>query len=67
MTCETCKFWGRYYEGACDRVGDLHTERDQSRRFELKLYADDDQGLEGLLMTGPKFGCIQWQERKGSE
>ena len=54
-TCKTCKWWGVDYEGACDFVNIPHKEE---TRFEIRVTADDDQGLHAELMTGPEFGCI---------
>jgi hypothetical protein len=61
-TCKTCKFWGRYRVGACD-AADLVDKGDKVTGNELAVlvYAADDQGLEGHLMTGPDFGCVKHQ------
>lgn len=32
--------------------------------FSLTLYAADDQGLDFVLHTGPKFGCIKHEAIK---
>lgn len=59
-TCDKCKFWGVYMGGSCDRVGDLHTSRTPESAFDIEANASDDSGLTAFLMTGPKFGCVQF-------
>ena len=62
-TCKDCKYWGTYYERACDRVGDMHTERTPDSSFEIEATALDDSGLEVQLLTGPDFGCVQFVQK----
>lgn len=57
-TCKTCKLWGRYRKGECDRVGDLVATHDPATMFDLEFGALDDTDVYARLMTGPDFGCI---------
>lgn len=59
--CKTCKFWGRYQRGCCDRVDDI-SEPDPTA-FAISVRVLDDSGLSTSLMTGPEFGCIHWLEK----
>lgn len=62
--CSNCRWWGRVYHGACDRVDSEDgtvTTLSQTRiglQFEVQATADDDQGLTARLLTGPNFGCV---------
>lgn len=68
MFCKNCRFWGAYIEGACDRVGFLLlNEHKNPRRFHISAFADDDQGLEAQLITGPEFGCVLFEQEESEE
>lgn len=54
--CKNCRWWGRVYEGCCDNVG----AGNEATAFDIVATADDDQGLEVVLKTGPEFGCIHF-------
>ena len=58
--CKDCIYWSKDYESECDLVGHNDTLEDD-KSFVLKYEADDDQGLYGMLLTGPNFGCIQFK------
>ena len=58
--CKDCKYWGMDYDGVCSFVNTIKATANPDTIFELKLTADDDQGLEGHLVTGPYFGCIHF-------
>lgn len=60
--CITCKYWGVDFEGVCDLVDTL-TAREPDTCFYIEVKADDDQGLEVRLVTGPHFGCIHYKEK----
>ena len=77
-TCKNCKWWGREYANTCDapqsdilsvskRKDDWfpHTEHSvkNSAGFSIYANADDDQGLTASLITGPDFGCVQFQPK----
>lgn len=53
-TCRHCKYWGVEYFGVCDRTDNT----DHGTVFKLQATADDDQGLDAKLVTGPDFGCV---------
>lgn len=55
--CKNCRFWGTTFEKCCDRVDQLQTDAPEEDRFEIDLWANDDQGLRGVLKTGPNFCC----------
>jgi hypothetical protein len=57
--CKNCKNWGSYYPSACDKIKQINS------KAELKIWADDDQGLDAELITQPDFGCNQFEERQG--
>ena len=58
--CKDCRWWGKYITGCCDKVGSPDPEENDAG-FDLILEADDDQGLDGQLKTGPEFGCVQFE------
>jgi hypothetical protein len=55
--CKDCQWWikNRGYS-SCDKVN--HDYNDGDTAFEIEADADDDQGLEVELITGPEFGCV---------
>lgn len=57
-TCKTCRYWGDYREGACDFIDTIHADANMDKRFEVIASADDDTGLDYMLITGRDFGCI---------
>jgi len=57
--CKDCKWWGLYLKGVCDKVGNIDVEKG-FKKFSIEARADDDQGLEAYLVTGPDFGCIHF-------
>ena len=59
--CKNCKHWGRDYKGVCDYPNVIQDDMDT--QFEVDIRADDDQGLEFRLVTGPYFGCIKFKQR----
>lgn len=64
--CRTCKWWGRYYTNVCDFVTTTMAENPQTK-FVIDAFANDDQGLEAMLVTGPDFGCIHWQQSEDEQ
>lgn len=56
--CKNCKWWGRDYEGACDRI--IFNKEDPTR---IEARSDDDQGLDAMLVTAPNFSCnlFEWK------
>lgn len=57
--CKHCKFWGKDFEGVCDRVNHSGIEKIIS----IWSYASDDTGLETRLVTGPDFGCVLFEHK----
>ena len=62
MQCQQCAYWGRDFEGACDKPDSID-KRSQATGQQMAIYADaaDDTDLEFRLMTGPEFGCVLFQ------
>lgn len=61
-TCDTCRFWqsGRFGKH-CDLATISYDDPSKPPavdQFEVLVTASDDTGLEGVLLTGPKFGCV---------
>ncbi len=63
-TCQHCSWWGCSYEGVCDFEGTLFAEGPKG--MQIKVTVADDHGLTAHLVTGPDFGCVQF-EAKTSE
>ena len=66
--CKNCKFWD---EGTCLGQG-MHDagfgwRQDPAIAFKVEATANDDSGLEAVLITGPEFGCVRFEERQSSE
>ena len=57
-TCKNCKYWGNDQDSVCEVVENIGNED-----FFIKVSSTDDQGLEGLLVTGANFGCIKFKKR----
>ena len=67
--CKTCCHWSNRWSrrdggGECDRPkwiddGDTVGAVDAS----LYVHALDDSGLDVAMITGPLFGCVQYQEK----
>jgi len=57
--CRDCYWWGRAWESVCDCI--VENEESSQLKFYIKVLADDDQGLEATLVTGPNFGCKHWR------
>lgn len=62
-TCKSCRFWGHYRKGECDRVGGLFSAN-PGAAFDVVARALDDSGLTTGLVTGPDFGCVHHAPRK---
>ena len=58
--CKNCRWWGRVYERRCDFVDTSFADENKATTFNIVVTADDDQGLEAVLKTGPEFGCIHF-------
>lgn len=62
QTCKTCKWWGRHYANTCDKIEhDASAKGPQS--FEIAVTVADDHNLSVRFVTGPEFGCNQWELR----
>jgi hypothetical protein len=57
--CKNCKMWGDYIPETCDYLSGIGAN-EGAKRFEIISSADDDQGLEAFLKTGPEFGCVHF-------
>lgn len=49
--CKNCVFWD---QGECRQV-------DSTEQFRIDVKVADDHNLEVKLMTGPEFGCVEFQ------
>ena len=62
--CKTCRWWARDYDADhrgmadCDFIDAIHADG----HVEIRVHADDDQGLSTILMTHESFGCIKHEE-----
>jgi len=61
--CKDCKWWGVDFEGVCDFPDTIQGGKsfDDGYGMEIKVSADDDQGLDARLHTGKNFGCINFK------
>ena len=57
--CKNCKWWGIDYAGACDFVNTTHAENGD-KSVQIKMYANDDSGLESMLLTARNFSCCHF-------
>ncbi len=57
--CKDCRWWGVDFEGVCDFPNTIHAGQSDVS-FEIEAKANDDQGLEAVLKTGPEFGCLHF-------
>ena len=72
-TCNSCAHWDR------EKRDDNPTVRKCNNSFMINASADmqantipefgaavvDNQGWYANLLTGPEFGCVNWQDRSG--
>lgn len=70
-TCKDCRFWDDYSYAAYmnRRKPDNHKRCDAvetrgAKGISLEIYASDDTGLEGDLITGPDFGCVLFSPKQ---
>jgi len=64
--CKDCKSWGSWLgiDAVCERPDDLWPKDiPEGQQFSIDCEADDDQGLQAWLRTGPEFGCVRFEER----
>lgn len=62
-TCKTCRWWGKERVGACGIENTINTgAATNATRLAIYAKADDDSGLDAVLMTGPDFGCVLHSE-----
>lgn len=62
--CKSCKFWGPYRKGECDREGH-HFTGNPAASFEVVARVLDDSDLSVGLVTGRDFGCVHHVAKKG--
>lgn len=63
--CKNCRFWGISYDHECDRIGYSDNQvKGNTSAFNISANADDDQGLQASLVTGPDFGCVKFEARR---
>ena len=67
--CKDCRWWKR--DGVCDFADTVDVLRDKANpnpsaaAFAIAISADDDQGLDVWLRTGPEFGCVHFAMNGG--
>lgn len=66
-TCKNCRHW--HNKRTCDRIDqiNLHGTRDEElgkNDSRIEWSAADDHGLHIELVTGPDFGCVQFEPIK---
>lgn len=59
--CKDCKFWGASDQecNLAEWIEALDALEDDS--FGFYADADDDQGLQAGVVTGPLFGCLKFK------
>lgn len=67
-TCQNCEFWIKNQKknnGACDFVDTIPGEKafNNGHGAELDIYVHDDSGLFASLVTGPNFGCVNFEPK----
>ncbi len=65
--CKNCKWWdptrGRGPQiGRCDKIG-TQVSDDPVGGFDVVVSVADDHGLRYDLVTGPEFGCTQFDAK----
>lgn len=60
--CKTCKYWSIDFLSVCAFAEDFSAPKAEEV-FTIHVHADDDQGLEAHVYTGPEFGCIHHKEK----
>lgn len=63
-TCKDCKWWGRTHANVCGKIDTLFAVENPMRMFEIEATAADDHNLRAHLVTGPDFGCIQFDPKE---
>jgi len=60
INCKDCKWWIKNEInniGICESTNNVHSG------MELTLFAQDDYGVETVLMTKPDFGCKNFERK----
>ena len=68
--CKDCRFWESHVNGhdtaatTCEAAGWVrYDQKLNDDSFAVYADANDDQGLEAGLKTGPLFGCVKFQQK----
>jgi len=63
-TCNDCKYWGVWYENACEKIniGTSYIPNDNNAGIYVEV--DDDSNFEVHMITGPEFWCALFESRK---
>jgi len=71
--CKDCVFWGNRADdwgkrwNECGKVGSAdRTFKPKDNEFFIFAEAHDDSGLWDGLVTGPMFGCVQFEKKEAT-
>lgn len=59
-TCKNCFWWTQRVDktGTCGKEGTMPSS---PKFFRIHVEVADDHGLHSELITGPDFGCVQFE------
>ena len=61
MHCKNCRWWDS--DGECNKVEWEEKGKPAPKMFQMNIRVADDTGLDVHLMTGPDFGCVQFEAK----
>lgn len=72
--CETCRWWGpnvaghpAVFDKKCGACRNSRLALSVSQMFDLPerngAGIDDTENGDGTFVTGPRFGCIHWEQK----
>ena len=68
-TCDTCKWWkppeGDSEKLICPKIGECGNQKFLKYlgdTMEDEMWAGESPSYANQPLTGPKFGCIQWEK-----
>lgn len=62
-TCDTCKFWGKEHHAETENRKFCKHRKLDPDVYEGMDFATVYDGIDSLIMTGPKFGCIHHEPK----
>lgn len=68
MNCKNCRWWrnSRYCERVDQSTNCAETSKEpvlEPKSFLIEWSTSDESGLDLRLVTGPDFGCVQFQAK----